>query len=101
MCAIDVRDIDPNAPITPPVESRPSKADFSVGETVTFINRSVLKQSGLIICLNRKATTVQGISWRVYSLCGAYGFGWSCDEDSVLRKLVQLLLILLLSQGGC
>ena len=66
-CAINVRDIDPNAPITPPVESGPSKSDFCVGETVAFVDRSGLEQSGVILRLNRKTATVQGhgISWRV------------------------------------
>ena len=66
-CAINVRDIDPNSPITPPIESGPSKSDFSVGETVVFVDRSGLEQSGIIIRLNRKTATVQGrgVSWRV------------------------------------
>ena len=66
-CAINVRDIDPHAPITPPPESGPSKSDFSVGEGVAFIDRSGLEQFGVIIRLNRKTATVQGhgVSWRV------------------------------------
>ncbi len=67
LCAINVRDIDTNTPITPLTESGPSKSDFSVGETVAFVDRSGLEQSGIIIRLNRKTATVQGhgVSWRV------------------------------------
>jgi hypothetical protein len=66
-CAINVRDIDPNVPIAPPLASGPSKSDFSVGEGVAFIDRSGLEQFGVIIRLNRKTATVQGhgVSWRV------------------------------------
>lgn len=67
LCAINVRSIDPNAPIAPPKELGPSKSDFSVGEVVAFADRSGKEQSGAIIRLNRKTATVQGhgVSWRV------------------------------------
>jgi len=61
--------LDPSqAPQTPASSRRPSRADFALGDTVSFEPQDLIARFGTIIRLNQKTATLSaddGLQWRV------------------------------------